>query len=110
LPSGLQKEACALLIASSDSCWPLWKCVFSDKYSVNFTALIFLASADNLFTKFEFGSKTRLEYFLERPVKAAIGIFLSEKTFGMLLISYSLALRLLWRTLLWDFTTDLFIT
>jgi len=83
--------------------------VFSDKYSVTLTAFKFLASADNLLTKLEFVSSTRFEYFLERPVKAAIGIFLSEKTFGMLFISYSLALRLLVRILLWDFTIDLFI-
>jgi hypothetical protein len=55
---------------------------------VTFVALRFFASADSLLTKFVFGSRTRFEYFLESAVKAAIGIFLSENTFGILFISY----------------------
>lgn len=73
------------------------------------TALIFLESTANLLTKLELGSKTRLEYFLESPVNAAIGIFLSENTFGKLLTSYSLAFLLLDFILLCDLTIDLFI-
>ena len=81
--------------------------MFSERYSVSLTALIFLASTDNLFTKLELGSKTRFEYFLDNPVNAAIGIFLSENAFGKLLTSYSLAFLLLDLFLIWDFTTDL---
>lgn len=70
---------------------------------------MFLASAERRFTKLEFGSNTRFEYFLERPVRAAMGIFLSGYTFDRDFTSYSLALRLRERILDWDFTMDLFI-
>lgn len=63
-------------------------------------ALTCLGSVCNLLIKCELGSRGRCLYFLERAVKAAIGIFLSGNAFVNDLTSYSLAV--LARCFGWD--------